>query len=147
MGWRTGLTKTWLLGHLERHCAWWLCDCSATYTGSFHFASQCWATNQRNVILELTKWQIKPSVSSMVAFHGHSHFHKHWACTEQMLVLKMNFYHVRECLHCGFPDNHSIACCLYSQIHANILVSMWYCLTSVPNKLLRTLKYIMRMQF
>lgn len=92
---------------------------------------------KKNVILELTKWQIKPSVSSMVAFHGHSHFHKHWACTEQMLVLKMNFYHVRECLHCGFPDNHSIACCLYSQIHPNILVSIWYCLTSVPNEIIK----------
>lgn len=32
---------------------------------------------KRNVILELTKWQIKSSVSSMVAFHGHSRFHRH----------------------------------------------------------------------
>lgn len=138
MGWRMGLTKTWLLGHLEWHPVWWLCDCSARNIHSFSISPVNVELQIRSpVFRELTKWQTKPSVSSLVVLHWHSHFRRHRTDTEQMLVLQLNFHHLGECLCCVLPDNHTVATNLFSQIHLNISVNMWYSLSSVHHENIR----------
>lgn len=74
MGWRMGLKKTWLLGHLEWHRAWWLgaLVLPATCSDSFSISPvNVKLQIKRNVFLQLTEWQTKPSVSSLVVLHWH----------------------------------------------------------------------------